>query len=335
MNYGLIFLTGLTTGGVSCVAIQGGLLASAIANQQSKRPVIQISSFLLAKLFIHTLFGLLLGFVGSAFQINLTVTLIFQTLVSFYLLASALHLLEVHPIFRYVVIKPPKFLYRISRNTSKLSDWFAPTLLGLLTIFIPCGVTQTMEVTAMTSGSPITGALTLFFFVLGTIPMFVLIGLLATSISSVWRKRLNYAAASLIIYLGLSSINGVLTVLNSPFSVSGFINTYKLLQSYESGAVAGANTIDIDDGIQKVKVDITPKGYTPNYFQVKAGIPVELTLNTIENYTCANFFVFKEFNLEARLQPTDTKTFTFTPQETGRFNFSCSMGMYTGVMEVI
>lgn len=32
MNYWLIFLTGLTTGGFTCAAMQGGLLASVIAS---------------------------------------------------------------------------------------------------------------------------------------------------------------------------------------------------------------------------------------------------------------------------------------------------------------
>lgn len=34
MNLFVIFLTGLTTGGLSCLAMQGGLLASVIANQK-------------------------------------------------------------------------------------------------------------------------------------------------------------------------------------------------------------------------------------------------------------------------------------------------------------
>ena len=36
MNLWLIFLTGLTTGGLSCLAVQGGFLASIIANQKEK-----------------------------------------------------------------------------------------------------------------------------------------------------------------------------------------------------------------------------------------------------------------------------------------------------------
>ena len=36
MNLLIIFLTGLTTGGLSCLAMQGGLLAGVIANQKEQ-----------------------------------------------------------------------------------------------------------------------------------------------------------------------------------------------------------------------------------------------------------------------------------------------------------
>lgn len=336
MNYGLIFLTGLTSGGISCAAIQGGLLAAAIANQPSRKPHLQVGSFLLAKLLIHTLVGFILGYIGLAFQPNLSILLIFQCLTALYLMASALNLLDVHPIFRHVIIQPPKFLFKIFKRTSGLSDWFAPAALGFLTIFVPCGVTQAMEVTSMSSGSPLAGALTMFSFTLGTMPLFIVIGLTTATLSKIWQRRLNYLSAGLIMLLSLSSLNGVLTVLDSPFSVTGLINTYKLVRAYETGKVASATSVGtITNGIQKVHIDITSSGYVPNYIQVKKDIPVELTLTTRDNYTCANYFVFSAFNISARLQPSETRTFAFIPNKTGKFNFSCSMGMYSGVMEVV
>ena len=36
MNLWIIFLTGLTTGGLACLAVQGGLLTSVIANQKEQ-----------------------------------------------------------------------------------------------------------------------------------------------------------------------------------------------------------------------------------------------------------------------------------------------------------
>lgn len=335
MNYWLLFLTGLTTGGISCAAIQGGLLAGSIANQTTKKPIIHIGSFLIAKLLIHSIAGFLLGLAGSAFQINVAVMLVFQGLVALYLIATALHLLNIHPIFRFVVIKPPKFAYKLSQKTSRNADWFAPALLGLLTIFIPCGVTQAVMLQAVSNASPITGALSLFFFVLGTFPLFILIGITAATLSSRWQYRLNIAAAAILIFLGASSLNGILTVVDSPFSIQGIKNTYAKLQQYEAGQIAGISTAPIENGSQIVKIDITPKGYQPDFVRVKKNIPVTLILTTKDNYTCANYFVFNEFDITARMQPSETRIFYFTPQKAGRFTYSCSMGMYGGVMEVI
>src|ERR1044072_6249571 len=83
------FVTGLTTGGLSCLAVQGGLLASSLAHQieqdylgqaaqpsrkqNSKKTPIPVHSnsavpillFLAAKVVAYTLLGALLGFLGS------------------------------------------------------------------------------------------------------------------------------------------------------------------------------------------------------------------------------------------------------------------------------
>ena len=91
----------------------------------------------------------------------------------------------------------------------------------------------------------------------------------------------------------------------------------------------------LENGVQKVTINVTSSGYSPQSFQVKAGIPVELTLETKDVYTCASAFTFKAFNIYESLKSTDQKTFTLTPEKKGKFTFACSMGMYTGVMEVI
>jgi len=320
MNYWLIFLTGLTTGGISCAAVQGGLLATLIANQPNQKIGPKLIGFLGAKLVAYTLVGAMLGLVGSAFQINQTVILIFQTLAALYLIASALNLLEVHPLFRYVAIQPPKQLFKRVKHAAKLDQWFAPILLGALTILIPCGVTQAMEITAVSTGNPVSGGLILFFFVLGTMPLFILIGLAMQTLSKGWRKALYRVSAALLIILGLSSLNGVLIALDSPISTQSLLRTYQKAKAYES------NTIILT---------IDSRGYTPDYIQVKKGIPVVLTLKTGESYSCANYFVFREFNISARMKSNETQTVTFTPNKVGQFTFSCSMGMYSGTMEVV
>lgn len=344
MNLWAIFLTGLTSGGLSCLAMQGGLLASIIANQKEdelKSNVkknnspksfdqldwLPVSLFLLAKLVAHVLLGFFLGWLGSKVELSLTVRLIFQSIAALFMLATAGNLLDLHPIFRYVVFQPPKFVQRMVKNSTKSKALFTPVILGLMTIFIPCGVTQAMEVLAITSGSSMIGALIMFFFVLGTLPLFAIVGVATAKLSEAFKQSFMKIAAAILIFLGLSSINGVLTVLNAPVTFS------KITQSVTSKQ--SNSQIGTKNGVQQILIQVKSNGYSPNRLQVKAGIPVQLTLQTKNVYTCASSFILKAFNISMQLGPNDSQTVTFTPTKKGRYSFTCSMGMYTGILEVI
>ncbi len=352
MNLGVIFLTGLTTGGLSCLAMQGGLLASVIANQkeaelerQNKNTTagsfdqldwLPVGLFLITKIVAHTVLGFLLGWLGSQIELSLTVRLVFQGIAAVFMLATAANLLELHPIFRYVVFQPPKFLQRLVRNSTKSKALYTPAILGLTTIFIPCGVTQAMEVLAITSGSAVVGALIMFFFVLGTSPIFAVVGVATAKLSETFKRNFAKIAATILVFLGLSSINGILTVLNSPLTFATITRPVTYFFSEERFAAARNNSaIKVVAGVQQILIEIKPNGYSPNRVQVKAGVPVQLTLQTKDTYSCASSFVLKAFNIRMQLGPTDTQIATFTPTQKGTYPFTCSMGMYTGVLEVI
>src|SRR5258708_27069691 len=244
MNLWVIFITGLTTGGLSCLAVQGGLLTSAITRQTAvpapetrrakkdrerlNKPQPMLTSvqlatnpwpvvyFLVAKLAAYTVLGFLLGALGSALQITPPVQAVMQIVAAAFMIGTALNMLNVHPIFRYFVIQPPKALTRLVRNQSKSDDLFTPALLGVMTILIPCGTTQAMEALAITSGSAVLGALILFNFVLGTSPTFFVLGFLATKIRGQYQKALAVVAAALILFLGIVSLDGALNLLGLP-----------------------------------------------------------------------------------------------------------------------
>ncbi len=352
MNLWLIFLTGLTTGGLSCLAMQGGLLASVITNQKDdeletskNKKLLKLGSFdaldwlpvtmfLGSKLVIHTLFGFLLGALGSVISLSLGVRMAFQIFTAFFMFATAMNLLNVHPIFRYVVFQPPKFVQRWIRNSTKSRALFAPAVLGLMTIFVPCGVTQAMEVTAINAGSALNGGLIMFAFVLGTSPLFALIGVAAAKLSEVWNQRFLKAAAYGLIVMAVVGLNGVLVVLDAPVTLQKLTQpvTYFFSDERFNNTQDQAPTAD---GVQKVEIQAVNNGYQPRYFKVKAGQPVELTVSSNETYSCAVAFRLKAFNIATFLKPTDSQTFTFTPTKKGKYTYACSMGMYTGTMEVI
>ncbi|TXI35131.1 MAG: hypothetical protein E6Q53_00295, partial [Candidatus Moraniibacteriota bacterium] len=344
MNLWLIFLTGLTSGGVTCAAMQGGLLASVIANQKlatgsgSKNnglgsdDIAPVTAFLSAKLVSHLILGALLGAIGSVVELSLTSKLIFQGIAAIFMLATALNLLDVHPIFRYLSFQPPKWAYRFLKNNEKSASLFAPIILGFFTVFIPCGVTQAMAVVALSSSSALQGALTMGMFVLGTFPLFFLIGIGTARLSEVWRRDFLKLAAYLLIFMSASSVNGILQVTDSPYSIQRLgPQLVRLLPPYDNSPVnMGVDpSVKLENGIQKVTISVENGGYTPKYFRVKSGTPVELTLETDgQVYSCATAFTFKAFDIYDVLKPVDSKVHKFNPEKKGKYTYSCSMGMY-------
>lgn len=369
MNLWIIFLTGLTTGGLACLAVQGGLLTSVIANQKdqefediksnkdnlkAKKKVnylekiksqtafskfddldwMPVGIFLVAKLISHILLGFFLGYLGESLSLSLGFRLIFQFFTALFMFATAMNLLNVHPIFRFVLIQPPRFIQRMVKNSSKSKALFAPAILGFLTIFVPCGVTQAMEVLAINTASPIQAALIMGTFVLGTSPLFALIGVATAKLSEGWHNKFTKIASYLLIAMAVYSINGVLLVLDSPVTLQSMTRPVTYFFSDERFAGTNTSALLVEDGVQKVVIEAVNSGYSPKYIVVKQGLPVQLTVKTNNVYSCAAAFVFREFGISTTLKPTDSQTFTFTPTKKGKFTYSCSMGMYTGTMEV-
>jgi len=371
MNLLIIFLTGLTTGGLSCLAMQGGLLAGVIANQKDQerddlvddlkvRRVVKktkdikkiqfgnftlksfdqldwlpVTMFLGTKLVSHAVLGFFLGLLGSTISLSLGVRLTFQVFTALFMFATAMNLLNVHPIFRFVVFQPPKFLQRMVRNSSKSKALFAPAVLGFMTIFIPCGVTQAMEILAINSGNSFYGAMIMFSFVLGTTPLFALLGVATAKLSEGWYKKFTKFAAYGLVVLSIYSLNGVLIVVNSPVTVSKLVQPITNFFSEDRFTQSTQVSTQVTNGVQQVTIDVLNQGYSPNYVRVKAGVPVNLTLQSKDTYSCALSFVLKEFGISTYLKATDTKTFTFTPTKLGKYTYTCSMGMYIGTLEVM
>lgn len=328
MNYWLIFLTGLTTGGLSCAAIQGGLLAATLAGREHEpgpheslpnalHDVKPTLLFLSSKLIAHIFLGALLGFFGSYVQLTSQVRGYFQIATGIYMIGLALHLLEIHPIFRYFVLQPPKWAGKLLRSQSKSNHFFAPAIVGFLTILIPCGVTQGMEVLAISSGNPWTGAIILGSFVLGTSPIFFLIGYITTRLSETLKSRFYQVAASLIFIVALTTIVGGINLtgftLSSPESISSTAET-----------VSSANPT----------ITVSASGYTPNLIKVPLNKEITLTLVTTGSHSCANFFTIPTLNITQQLPLTGTTPIRFTATHVGPIRFTCGMGMYSGTIEV-
>lgn len=327
MNYWTIFFTGLTAGGFSCLALQGGLLAATLAmtaEKENRTPDwIPTTIFLLGKILAYSILGGLLGLFGSVFQLSSTIKIIFIVSASILMLGLAGNMLNIHPLFRYFVIQPPKWAARLLRKQSNLF------LLGALTIFIPCGVTQAMEVQAISSGNIFAGALTMFFFVLGTAPVFMALGYITTRLSENFRAKFFKIAGVLVIFIALGNFNAALVLANSPYTWQNFTWIFK--QTFQS------NPSDLSNQSvnNTILIIATSGGYNPRSFTVKNNQEVTLTINSQNNRTCARAFTIPALGISRLLPVNGAEEIKFTPTHSGRIAFSCSMGMYTGVINVV
>ncbi|OGM59048.1 hypothetical protein A3A75_05255 [Candidatus Woesebacteria bacterium RIFCSPLOWO2_01_FULL_39_10] len=327
----LALITGLTTGGISCFAVQGGLLASSLTHQEKGNQRKAILYFLVAKFIAYSILGVLLGLAGASLVISPKLQGLMQMFAGAVMLITVGRLLDLHPIFRKFVLTPPKSVFRILRAKSVDQGIAASATLGFLTVLIPCGVTQAMMLLSVASGSAIYGGLILAAFVLGTSPVFFALGLASNQILA--RKSLKYLAATAIFVLGVMSINtgqilrgSVHTLQNYWAAATGQLETHST-----TAKAAGTNY----KGTQEVEIKVTSRGYKANASTLKVGVPVSLRLTSENVASCARSFTIPEYNITKVLPETGTTTIEFTPTKTGRLTFTCSMGMYTGFFEVI
>ena len=343
MNLITIFLTGLLAGALTCLAVQGGLLAATIAQREEDRlkekakggNALPILSFLITKLIAYTILGFLLGYLGSIFTISLKTQVILQFAVIIFMVGTALNLLNVHPIFRYFVIQPPRFLTKLVRKQSKSSAIFAPAVLGAFTVFIPCGTTQAMMALAVASGSPLAGASILFAFILGTSPLFFILGYFATKLGDVFQQKFYKLAAFAIILLAVFNLNNTL-------ALAGFeLKTPKLVS--DIGCTINPSCFSSGNGQKEMKVannnptiEIQSTGYNPGVLTIKAGQTVNLHLNNTGGNGCIQSFVIPSLGLSKIVPIGKSDIISFkAPDQPGQLPFMCGMGMYRGVMNVI
>lgn len=338
------FFTGLFVGGLSCMAVQGGLLAATIAQREEERlkeqtkksgNILPIASFLIAKLVSYTILGGLLGYLGSFFQLSLQGQVILQVAVVVFMIGTALNILEVHPVFRFFVIQPPRFLRRLVRKQSKSADIFAPSLLGALTVFIPCGTTQSMMALAIASGNAISGALILFSFVLGTSPLFFVLGYFATKLGDSLHQKFMRFAAYAIILLAVFNLNNALALTGSP-TIDSFLKTVYCTTTFcDNSSVFAQNRVQ-GAAVSAATINIESNGYSPNNLTVKAGSTVNLRLVNNGAGGCTQSFTIPSLGIQKIVPVGSADAIAFiAPENPGEIDFMCGMGMYRGKIKVI
>lgn len=334
MNLFLAFMTGLTAGGLGCLAVQGGLLTSTLAYQAEQdikargeapagkfRPRIAqpIGLFLVAKLFVYTVLGALFGALGAFFQISSWLHVTLYIAIGIFMIGNGLRMLNVHPIFRYFVLEPPAGLTRFIRKRSKNgASLLTPLFMGSLTIFLPCGITQAMLAAALGSGSALTGAAIMFSFILGTTPLFFSVAYFATRLGALVEKYFTRFVAALMLIIGLVSIDAGLNLSGSPISFTILFDKAAAAMNLTKGTEGSGFTVLVSDD-----------GYSPRTLHLPANQPVTIEWVTEGTEACSRSIIAQGVDYAVILPTKGRVPWEIPAQAKGAvIRYTCSMGMY-------
>lgn len=323
-----ILVIGLIASLSSCTAVVGGLVAAvsgAVAKDQegmsSKERFQPHILFNIGRVLGFFALGAIIGFAGSALQLSPALNGVFVVAVAALMIIIGINLMEVFP---SPVIGMPKWLAHKVHDLAESKDPKAPMMLGAMTFFLPCGFTQSMQLFALTLQDPIQSGLVMAVFALGTAPVLLGIGGATSYVSGDTLKKVTQFAGVIVLVLGISNVGNGMTLLGvSPDTV---------FPSSVSQQDAVANIVA--DGRQQIEMDMTSRGrYEPDVLTVEEGVPVDWMINGDDFMGCGDTLILPAFGVNTTLR-TGRNLVQFTPTKSGRFTFSCSMGMIRGTMVV-
>jgi uncharacterized protein len=202
VTYGMAFFVGVVASLSTCMAIVGGLVLSISATfarsgdktkPQALFHVGRVASFLVL--------GGVIGLLGSAFRLNSTGTFLLSLSVALFMLALGVNLLDLFRWSSRLQPSMPRFVSKRALGATNLTHAFTPALVGGATFFLPCGFTQAMQFYAVSTGSLVAGALTMFFFALGTLPVLALLSFTSLAIRTRTNQGVFFKTAGLLVIL--------------------------------------------------------------------------------------------------------------------------------------
>lgn len=306
ITYGMLFVTGLLTS-IHCVSMCGAINLLTVINKTTKRSYKKPILYNLGRLISYTALGGIVGLIGSVLTVNKTVTGIIILLAAIVMFLMALAMLGLIPLKKLKLIRHKT----VTAN---------PLIIGLLNGLMPCGPLQAMQVYALSTASPIKGAISMFLFCLGTIPLMLGTGLFLNKLTGKWKIIVNKIATCLILILSVVMLNQALLYLNIDLFKNNDDSTYQkaiLKETY-----------------QEVKINVSYGNYQDIIIQ--KDIPVKLIIHVDEDKLtgCNNEIYLAKYKIKKKLKVGDN-IIEFTPTKEETLTYTCYMNMIKNNIKVI
>lgn len=304
-----LFVIGLLTS-VHCIAMCGGINLTQSVNAAQKQEKTLKANLLynLGRVISYTVIGGIAGAVGSVLSFGGSFKGIVAIIAGAIMLLMALRMLGIFRSLRKLRLPIPKTL---AVGYAKLIRGRSSFFIGLLNGLMPCGPLQSMQIYALSTGSFLTGALSMLLFSLGTVPLMFGFGFISGKLNTKYTQNMLTVSAVLIFVMGLS-------MLTNGLSLSGVSVPQTVSDQPKEAVISG--------DIQTVTTEVNYGSYEP--FSVKSGIPVEWTIIVPEGKLngCNGEIIVPSFDIDVKLHEGENLV-TFTPQKAGAVPYTCWMGM--------
>jgi sulfite exporter TauE/SafE/copper chaperone CopZ len=327
MGYGILFLTGLLTS-LHCVAMCGGVNLSVCVKYSANNGATGFDKlkpsvlYNLGRVVSYTIIGGIVGGIGSVVGFSGTAKGIVAILSGIFMVIVGLNMLNIFPVLRKLNPVIPKiFTSRVRKNSGSRG----PLVVGLLNGLMPCGPLQAMQIYALGTGSITSGALSMFLFSLGTVPLMFGFGAVSSFFSSKFNHRLIKVSAVLVLILGF-------IMLNRGLVLSG-INTNNVLGA---STVLSTNSVaKVEGNVQVVTTKLNAGKYPP--ITVQKGIPVKWTISATDSDLngCNSAINIPEYGIQNKALVPGDNIIEFNPEKEGKYIYTCWMGMISSNITVV
>jgi sulfite exporter TauE/SafE/copper chaperone CopZ len=348
MGYGMVFIIGLITS-VHCVAMCGGINLSQCLRADGGRETMPDSGSLkpiptrralsatllpatlynVGRVISYTTVGTLVGALGATVTVSGQFQGVVQIAAGVFMVIMGINMLGIFPVLRRFNLRMPKiFAKKIDAQKAGSRN---PLIIGLLNGLMPCGPLQAMQLYALSTGSPIAGGISMFLFSLGTVPLMFGLGAISSALSAKFARRVMRWGAILVTVLGL-------TMFTNGWNLAGFLDPFDTLTAFFISPGGGGDSVAftpvIQNGMQIVNSTLSPGRYPT--ITVQQGIPVKWTINAPQGSIngCNNRIFIREYGIEHRFKQGEN-VIEFTPERTGKFTYSCWMGMIRSSIRVL
>lgn len=196
-----------------------------------------------------------------------------------------------------------------------------PFLIGILNGFMPCGPLQAMQVYALSTASLFYGAISMFLFCLGTIPLMLVFGGFANVCKGKAKIILNKIASVLILILSFVMLERALTGFGIDFEINK--NAYS---EYQKSI--------IKENYQYVEFDLDYGNFAD--IIVQKNIPLKMIINADKKHLngCNNEIIINEYGINKKIE-IGKNEIEFMPTNEGDYLYCCWMNMIKNKIKVI